>query len=157
MPQPSTPHKDRAKKAAEAKERAAAKRQAESEAKSNARVDHYWRTGEIARPGADDVAPNGGEPHIGVVTDVTHPPEAERGPAGQGDALLTEIEAFLGGFIIYPSERRESGTCSLGRAYAHDAPWNPRRASPSYRSSPHPERAERLRCLNCWCRARWRR
>ena len=104
MPQPSTPDKDRAKKAAEAKERAAAKRQAESEAESNARVDHYWRTGEIARPGADDVAPNGGEPHIGVVTDVTHPPEAERGPAGQGDALLTEIEAFLGGFIIYPSD-----------------------------------------------------
>ena len=104
MPQPSTPHKDRAKKAAEAKERAAAKRQAQREAESNARVDHYWRTGEIARPGADDVAPNGGEPHTGVVTDVTHPPEAERGPAEQGDALLTEIEAFLGGFLIYPSD-----------------------------------------------------
>jgi hypothetical protein len=107
MPQPSTPHKDRAAKGAEAKERAAARKTAKSYAVSEEEfrervAAHNRENPQRTQRVADKyIAPDGGEPRV---TDIMHLPEAERGPTEQGNDPLGDIEIFLGGFVIYPSE-----------------------------------------------------
>jgi uncharacterized protein DUF3631 len=91
MPRISMPG-DRKARIAEKERERIKKRMAESEA----RVERVWNglppepINTLAKPTETDVA------------DVAHLPEVE--PAEQGDVLLAEIEAFLGGFIIYPSD-----------------------------------------------------